>query len=230
MIIGIIPARGGSKGIKNKNIRMLLGKPLIAHSIECGLSCPSIDHLIVSTDNEKIAEISRDFGAEVPFMRPSVLGGDHTPMMEVLKHALDLCEKIYERRISAMVLLDATSPLRTVDDVENCIRIFKEEDCEAVISAVPAKRNPYFNMVVEENGFLRLVLMSEIPITRRQDCPPVYDLNNSIWVFSREVILKKMERLPEKSRIYVMDEASSVDVDREIDFKILEILMGDRNV
>lgn len=225
LTISIIPARGGSKGVKDKNIRPLLGKPLIAYSIECGLSCPSIDHLIVSTDSEKIAEISRRYGAEVPFMRPSELARDDTPMMPVLEHALHNCEKIYNSQIAALVLLDATSPLRTVNDVENCIKIFNDGDCDAVISAVLARRNPYFNMVIIVNGYMRLVIEPKKPITRRQDCPSVYDLNNSIWVFSREAILEK-KRIPEKSKIYLMDEISSADVDREIDFKILEILMG----
>lgn len=229
IILGLIPARGGSKGVKDKNIRPLLGKPLIAYSIECGLSCPSIDHLIVSTDSEKIAEISKRYGAEVPFMRPAELARDDTPMMSVLEHAINEYEALYKLYVDGVVLLDATSPIRTVDDVENCIRIFKNGDCDAVISVVPSKRNPYFNMVISKNGYISIVIESKKPITRRQDCPPVYDLNNSIWVFSKKAILQK-KRIPEKSMMYLMDTKYSVDIDSEIDFKILEFLMKEENV
>lgn len=230
IILGVIPARGGSKGVKDKNIRPLLGKPLIAYSIECGLSCPSIDRLIVSTESERIAGISKNCGVEIPFMRPSELARDDTPMMPVLEHALNECESIYKSHIEGIVLLDATSPMRTVNDVENCIRIFKNGDYDAVISAVPARRNPYFNMVVPENDRIRLVVEPEKQITRRQDCPPVYELNNSIWIFSRKAILEERKRIPEKSTIYLMDESRSVDVDSELDFKILELLMKEKNV
>ncbi len=230
IILGIIPARGGSKGVKDKNIRPLLGKPLIAYSIECGLSCPSVDRLIVSTDSERIADISKRYGAEVPFIRPSELARDDTPMMPVLEHAINECESLYKLPIECIVLLDATSPLRYVVDVENCVKIFKNGDCDAVISVIPSRRNPYFNMVVSENNYIRIAIEPEMPITRRQDCPPVYDLNNSIWVFSRKAILEDKQRIPKRSKLYLMDEFSSVDVDREVDFKILETLMKEQNV
>jgi len=228
--LGLIPARSGSKGVKGKNIRPLLGKPLIAYSIECGLDCPSINHLVVSTDCEKIADVARKYGAEVPFMRPIELAMDNTPMMPVLEHAINSCEEKYQSRITALVLLDATSPMRTTSDVENCIKIFKGGDCDAVISAAPARRNPFFNMVISENGYIKLAIEPEKPITRRQDCPATYDLNNSIWVFSRRAILEDRERIPEKSRLYLMDEDCSVDIDSESDFKVLEILMKEKNV
>ena len=230
MILGLIPARGGSKGVKDKNIRLLLGKPLISYAIECGLSCSSIEHLVVSTDSVQIADIAKEHGAEVPFMRPDELALDNSPMMPVLKHALKACEELYSRKVEAVVLLDATSPLTTPDDVGNAIKLYKSRDCDAVISAVPAKRNPYFNMVVMEDSYARLVIEPEIEMTRRQDCPHVYDLNNAIWIFSRNTILEMKSRLPKKSVLFVMDEGRSVDVDSEIDFKVLEILMKEKNV
>jgi len=230
MILGLIPARGGSKGVKGKNIRPILGKPIISYAIECGLACPLIDHLVVSTDSEKIAEIAKQFGAEVPFIRPSELAQDDSPMMPVLEHALNACESLYEKNIRCIVLLDATSPLTTSHDIERAIKLYESGDYDAVISAVPARRNPYFNMVVRDNGYIRLVLETDKPVTRRQDCPPVYDLNNAIWIFSRRAILEKKSRIPEKSTIYIMDETRSVDVDSEIDLKVLEALMKEKNV
>jgi len=151
-------------------------------------------------------------------------------MMPVLEHALKACEELYSRKVEAVILLDATSPLTTPDDLENAIKLYKSRDCDAVISAVPAKRNPYFNMVVMEDSYARLVIEPEKEVTRRQDCPPVYDLNNAIWIFSRNTILEMKNRLPKKSVLFVMDEGRSVDVDSEIDFKVLEILMKEKNV
>ena len=230
MILGLIPARGGSKGVKDKNIRLLLGKPLISYAIECGLSCSSIEKLVVSTDSVRIADIAKEHGAEVPFIRPAELARDDSPMMPVLAHALKACEELYSRKVEAIVLLDATSPLTTPDDLENAIKLFKSSDCDAVISAVPAKRNPYFNMVVMEDSYARLAIESEKEMTRRQDCPPVYDLNNAIWIFSRNTILEMKSRLPKKSALFVMDEGRSVDLDSETDFKVLEVLMKEKNV
>ena len=228
--LGLIPARGGSKGAKNKNIHPLLGRPMISYAIECGLACPSIDHLVVSTDSKKIADIAKKYGADLPFMRPSELARDKSPMMPVLEHALKVCESFYNAHIECIVLLDATSPLTTPDDIEKSIALFKSGDYDAVISAVPARRNPYFNMVVVENGYARLAIEPETPVTRRQDCPDVYDLNNSIWIFSKKAILEEKNRIPGKSTIYIMDESRSVDVDTETDLKILEVLMKEKNV
>ncbi len=230
IVLGLIPARGGSKGVKNKNIRTVHGKPLIGYAVERGLSCSSICHMIVSTDSSEIAEISKKYGAEVPFMRPPELAKDSTPMMPVLEHALKKCEILYNSNIKCIVLIDATSPLTTTTDLENCINIFEDGDYDAVISASPSKRNPYFNMVIQENGYIKLASEPEVPITRRQDCPPIYDLNNSIWVFSRKAVLEMKSRIPEKSTIYKMDEDRCVDVDSELDLKILEVLMKEKNV
>ncbi len=230
IVLGLIPARGESKGVKDKNIRPILGRPVISYAIECGLSCPSIDHLVVSTDSEKIAGIAKEHRAEVPFMRPRELARNESPMMPVLEHALKACESFYNAYIECIVLLDATSPMTTTDDIEKSVALFKSGDYDAVISAVPARRNPYFNMVVMENGYARLAMEPRKPVTRRQDCPPVYDLNNSIWIFSRKAILEDRDRIPKKSAIYIMDEGSSVDVDSETDLKILEVLMREKNV
>lgn len=230
LIVCVIPARGGSKGIRDKNIRQVLGRPLIAYSIECGLACPSIDHVVVTTDSDRIAEIALKYGAEVPFMRPAGLAGDTTPMMPVLEHALHACEGLYATEIEALVLLSPANPLRTPKDVEKCLEIFRQGPCDAVITAVPARRNPYFNMVVEKGGYARLVIEPEVPIGRRQDCPAVYDLNDSIWVFSRETIVERKDRIPEKSRLYVMGQDSALDVDDELDLEILETIMERRHV
>ena len=228
IVLGVIPARGGSKGVPGKNIRPVHGKPLIAYSIECGLKCPSIDHLIVTTDSQEIADIARKWGADVPFLRPKELAGDTAPMLPVMQHAVIAAEEYYDRRLSTLVLLDPTGPLRVVDDVEGCLKLFRDSDCDAVISGNTAHRSPYFNMVMENDGYVCLVIPTSEAIGRRQDSPPVYDLNTVVWVYSREALMEEAARIPARTLLYVVPPERAIDIDTELDFKILEFLMGER--
>ena len=225
MVLGVIPARGGSKGVPGKNIRPVLGKPLIAYSIECGLQCPSIDHIIVTTDSRKIADLAREWGADVPFARPAELSGDTVPMLPVLQHAVTETEGYYKKTLEILVLLDPTGPLRTVDDVEGSIKLFRDSDCDAVVSGNTARRNPYFNMVMQNNSYVRLVIPASKAIGRRQDSPPVYDLNTVVWVYSRKALMEKA-RIPKRTLLYLVPPERAIDIDAELDFKILEFLMG----
>jgi CMP-N-acetylneuraminic acid synthetase len=228
IILGVIPARGGSKGVPGKNIRPVLGKPLIAYSIECGLKCSSIDRLVVSTDSEEIADIARKLGAEVPFLRPEELAGDTVPMLPVMRHSITSAEEHYGRTVRALVLLDPTGALRTVDDVESCLKLFEDSDCDAVISGNTAHRSPYFNMVIQDTGYVRLVIPTSKPIGRRQDCPVVYDLNTVVWVYSRRALMEEKARIPERTLLYFVPPERAIDVDTELDLKILEFLMDER--
>ena len=222
MILGVIPARGGSTGVPRKNLRLVSGKPLIAHAIENGRACKRIDKLMVSTDSEEIAKVAESAGAWVPFIRPFHLAQNDSPMLAVLEHALLEVELTQRTKISAVVLIDPTAPLRMVQDLDQAIALFERESPDAVISGTPAKRNPYFNMVEENNGFFRLVKKSNTEITRRQDCPKVYDLNTVVWIFSREAIIEIRERIPPKTLVFEVPEARAIDLDTEQDFKRLE--------
>lgn len=224
MILGVIPARGGSAGVPRKNLRLVGGKPLITHAIENGLACKRIDKLMVSTDSEEIAKVAKSAGAWVPFIRPSHLAQNDSPMLPVLEHALLEVELTQRTRIVAVVLIDPTAPLRRVQDLDQAIALFERESPDAVISGAPAKRNPYFNMVEEKDGFFRLVKKSSTEVTRRQDCPKVYDLNTVVWIFSREAIIEIRERIPPKTLVFEVPEARAVDLDTEEDFKHLESL------
>ena len=225
MVLGLIPARGGSKGVPQKNIRLVRGKPLIAWAIECGLASPAIDHLIVSTDSEKIAEIARQWGAEVPFLRPSELAEDTTPMLPVMQHAIVEAEKYYENAVGVLILLDPTAPLRTVDDIENSLRLFRNSDCSAVISGNAARRSPYFNMVVPEDGYVRIAISNRRAIGCRQDSPPVFDLNTVVWIYSRSALMQERSRIPQKTVLYEVPAERAIDLDTELDFKILQSFM-----
>ena len=228
LTIAVVPARAGSKGVKNKNLRPVMGRPLVAHSIECGLACPSVDHVVLSTDGEEIARVGLECGAEAPFLRPAELAEDTSAMLPVMQHAVEACEQLYQKPIDTLVLLHPTSPLRTVEDVEQCISLLRAGDCDAVISARPARRNPYFNMMVQDGQYARLVIRSGERVGRRQDAPSVYDLDTSVWAYSRRALMEERARIPEKTKIYVIPEERSIDLDTEFDFESLEALLAHR--
>lgn len=208
-----------------KNLREVNGKPLIVFAIECGLRVPAIDRLIVSTDSERIARVARQWNAEVPFMRPAELAGDEVPMLPVMQHALREAEKIYRGTVETLVLLDPTAPLRTVDDVDGALALFHRSDCDAVISGNSAHRSPYFNMVVPDRGYMRLAIPSEADVGRRQDSPPVYDLNTVVWIYCRDALMVEQARIPQKTLLYEVPAERAIDLDTELDFRILEAML-----
>lgn len=230
MVLGLIPARGGSKGIKKKNIRHLLGKPLISYTVECARACSFIDKVVVSTDDSEIAEISREFGAEVPFIRPPELAKDDTPMLPVMQHTVETVEAIYRERVNILILLDPTSPLRKVKDIEEALSLFyRDGACQAVVSGCEAHRSPYFNIVRLVDGFVRILMHTDKDIGCRQECPPVYDLDTTVWIYSREAIMDIGKRIPPRTRLYLVPEERSIHIDTELDFMIVEFLMKQSN-
>lgn len=222
MILGLIPARGGSKGVPKKNIRLVAGKPLIAYTIECARKCSSLDRVVVSTDSEEIATIARTYGAEVPFMRPAELASDTAAMVPVLEHAIAEIERRSGEQVEFLVLIDSTAPLRIPEDIEQALTICKQDDCDAVISVNAPHRNPYFNMVKEENGYVRLICEPERLVSRRQDAPPVYDVNTVVWIWRRKALMEDHARIPKRTKLYLVPKERSIDLDTEFDFKFLE--------
>ena len=225
-IIGTICARGGSKGLPKKNIMPLAGKPLIAYTIEVALKWKKMDKLIVSTDNEEIANISKKYGADTPFMRPAELATDDAGKLPVLQHAVKFCEKEYNTRYDAIVDLDPTSPLRKISDLDNALNKFLNSDADVLYSVCRARKSPYFNMVeLDENGYAHLSKPLKNRIVRRQDSPDVYDMNASIYIFKRDFLLTADSIHSGKAVVYVMDDISAFDIDREIDFQFIEFLL-----
>jgi len=223
-ILCVIPARGGSKGLPGKNIKLLAGKPLIAYTIEHALQSPYIDRTIVSTDDQEIADIARQYGAEVPFVRPADLSSDQVATIDVLLHAVQWVEEHEKYDFDILVLLHATTPLRHVDDINACISMLVEAKADNVFSVTEAHRNPYFNMVeVGDDGIPKLVKKGDC-ITR-QSAPKVYDMNASIYVWWKDVLKNEKKIFLKKSRIYIMPKERSVDIDDDFDFKIAEILL-----
>lgn len=222
-ILALIPARGGSKGIKNKNIIELCGKPLISYTIAAAKESSYIDSVIVSTDSEKIAEVAIACGACVPFLRPAELALDTSTTIETVCHAIEWLVK-YEDRYDVLVLLQPTSPLRTQGDIDKALEKFEREGLP-VASVSRAKDSPI--LLRKLTGESQMVSLLGIPSTvRRQDMPPVYRVNGSIYINAISS-LSENTSFNDNACPYVMDESHSVDIDSYLDLEIAKYYMRD---
>jgi N-acylneuraminate cytidylyltransferase len=225
--IAIIPARGGSKGLPGKNVRLLGGLPLIAHSIRFARLCPGIERCIVSTDSEEIAKVARDAEGDVPFLRPSELAGDSTPMLPVLQHAIRQMELLAENRYELVILLQPTSPFRLPEDVSRALQVM-EQDSKAI--GVVAVSEPSFNprvvCVEEMNGYLAWAFDGG-KYARRQDADPVYRINGMLYVWRRDHLMhSSAEQLfAAPHRILIIPEERALDIDTLHDFQVGEALL-----
>lgn len=224
-----ICVRGGSKGVKDKNIRKLLGKPLVAHSIEQAQKSGLFDYVVVSSDSEVILNIAKQWGADAVIRRPEHLAGDHSAKLPAIRHCLLEVEHLLSTEFDIVVDLDATSPLRTVEDIIASVELLEKHDVSNIITGAPSRRSPYFNLVEQnEKGIVSLCKTLEVPVVRRQDAPKCYDMNASIYVWKRQVLLEEETLFQHDTMIYVMPEERSVDIDSELDFRIVEWIMNDR--
>ena len=228
-ILLTIAARGGSKGVKNKNVRNLCGLPLIAHTILQAKRWGKADRIICSTDSKKIASVAKRYGAEVPFIRPTGLATDTAGKLDVLRHALKAVERSSGQKYPVIIDLDATAPIRKMSDIEGAYRLFMNKRPKSVFSVTPCRKNPYFNMVeIKSGGYAALVKKTSSPVKRRQDAPKVYDMNASIYIYDRRYLLNENTKSPvsDKSLVYLMDELSAFDIDNESDIKFIEFLVS----
>jgi len=223
-VLCVIPARGGSKGVPGKNTRLLRGKPLIAYTIAQALASRSADRVIVSTDSIEIADAARDAGAEVPFMRPEHLATDAAGTLEVLLHAMEWVRADEGEPYDIVLLLHATTPLRSIEDIDDAVGLLSES-ADNVVSVTEAYRNPYFNMAeASPDGSIHPA--KEGDFLTRQSAPTVYDLNSSIYVWWWESLLRNPSVFSGRTLPYVMPRERSVDIDDEMDFVLAEALLG----
>jgi len=223
-----ICVRGGSKGVKNKNIRLINGKPLIAYTIEQAKKSGLFEHVVISTDSDEIADVAKKYGGEVFFKRAAELSHDKAAKIPVIRDALLRSEEYYGNKFDYVVDLDATSPLREVDDILKAFELFKTKGYDNLFSVTPSHRSPYFNMIEVVDGKVKLVKPSSF--IRRQDVPETYDMNASIYIWKRDVLLNNDTLFLENTGIYVMPKERSFDIDDEIDFKIVEFLLKEKDV
>lgn len=223
--VATICARGGSVGVPGKNIRPLLGKPLISYTIEQALECEHIDGVYVSTDSPLIAEIAAQAGARVPFLRPAELATAAAPKLPVIRHLVDAIEKA-EGPVLRIVDLDPTSPLRDVSDIRACLELL-DDDTDVIITGYESDKNPYFNMVeARGDGTVALVKPPVEEIAGRQTAPRVFAMNASIYVWHRHTLTDRL--WAGRAKLHVMPRERSVDIDSEIDFKLVELLMREK--
>lgn len=227
VVLCTICARGGSKGVPGKNIRLLHGKPLIAHTIEQALNVKLINKVMVSTDDAKIVDIAKQYGAEVPFIRPAELAIDSVSKIPVLRHVIEYYAKNMNYKPDYIVDLDPTSPLRETADIERCMDLIKSgPDCDSVITGYWSNKNPYFNMVeINKEGFAELSKSIGVEFTSRQNSPAVFAMNASIYVWRTEALMNSNKVISGKVKFFEMPEERSIDIDSEIDFKLVELLL-----
>lgn len=225
-ILAIIPARGGSKSIPQKNIRILVGKPLIAWTIEVALSCPSLDRRIVSTDDQEIAEIARQYSAEVPFLRPPELAQDDTPDLPVYKYALSWLREHEGYHPDIVVWLRPTSPLRTTHDIEAAIRLLIQSDADCVRSVCRVEHHPYWMKRFAGDRLVPFIEgFDERRYYQRQLLPTVYRLNGAVDVTWCKTVMERGLLYSGDVRGYIMPIERSIDLDSELDFALAELLL-----
>jgi CMP-N,N'-diacetyllegionaminic acid synthase len=229
-ILCTICARGGSKGVKNKNIKEINGKALIAYTIEQAKESGLFEHIVISTDSDEIANISEAYGAEVFFRRSAEMASDTAGKLDVIKDAFIKSEEYYNTKFDYLIDLDATAPLRSIEDIRNSFKQFKEENNDNLITAMPSRRSPYFNLIEQDNkGKVYLSKKLDSSIVRRQDAPKSYDMNASIYIWKRDTILNENSIFLKNTGLYVMPEERSIDIDTELDYKFVEFIMKGKN-
>lgn len=224
-VLALICARGGSKGLPGKNVRPLAGKPMVAWSVEAALGSALIARTVVSTDDPAIAEAARAAGAEVPFLRPPELATDGAGLMDVIFHALDTLNETP----SHVVLLQATSPLRTSGDIDSCVRLCLERGADAAATICEADKSPYWMFHLNDDGSIRLVIPRDEVGSRRQDLPPAWVPNGAVYVARTEWLRREGTFWRQGITLgHVMPRERSVDIDSLLDFRIAEMLMAER--
>ena len=229
-ILGVICARGGSTGVPGKNIMPIAGKPLIGWSVETALSEDRITDVIVSTDDEKIADVAQSFGAKKPFMRPDDLATKEAGKFGVWKHALGACEEAYNTKYDFFIDIDCTTPLLDEKDLKGFMDAFlsaqEADDFDGMFTVAPSHRNPYFNLVEEdEQGYLALSKSIETKVESRQKSPKTLDIVAGFYIFKADYIRKGSYLMDGRLRGYEVEPEKSFDIDEPFDAELVSWLM-----
>ncbi|GKX65523.1 cytidylyltransferase domain-containing protein [Inconstantimicrobium mannanitabidum] len=227
-ILAIIPARGGSKGLPRKNVKELDGKPLISYTIEEAKKSKYIDRIVVSTEDEEIAKVSKQFGAQVPCLRPQELAEDYSTSVDCVLHMLKWLKYSENYTPDYVCLLQCTSPLRDSDDIDGAIEKIIEIGMDAVVSICEAEVNPYWTTILNGDK-LEYFLEEGRKITRRQELPKVYRVNGAIYLIETKVFVENKTFEPENLTGFIMNNNRSIDIDNNEDFMLAELLIKQRN-
>lgn len=221
--LAIIPARSGSKGLKDKNIKELNGKPMIAYTIEAAKKSNVFDDIVVSTDSEKYAQISQEYGAWAPFLRPDYLATDEASSIDVILHVLSELEK-RNKYYDYFMLLQPTSPLRNEKHILESIELMVKKSANSIVSVCEVEHSPLWCNTIDETLSLNNFIKEKI-LKRRQDLPTYYRLNGAIYLAEVNYFKKYRSFYKEKSFAYIMPKEQSIDIDSNIDFVLCEILL-----
>lgn len=226
-MIAIIPARGGSKGVPGKNIKLLNGAPLISYTIAAAYESNVFDRVIVSTDSEEIAEVSIKYGAEVPFLRPKSISGDMASSDDAIIHALNYFEE-KAGRVESVCKLQATSPLRDAGHIIEAYKLFSLTDVDFVVSVCECEHSPFWTGVLDETFSLDGFIKEEYKRACRQSFPQYYRLNGAIYMGKTDAVISQKSFLGPNGKAYVMQQEDSIDIDSVLDFRIAEMIMKER--
>lgn len=224
-MLAIIPARGGSKGLTGKNIKTLCGKPLIAYTIEAARAAKSIDRIILSTDDEDIASVCRDYDIEIPFMRPLELAQDDSSAVDVYRYTLDRLNAEGDQAYTDFVVLQPTSPLRTENDIDAAVELYRSRKADSVISVWEAAHPPVWAKKIDTEGVLREYFTDASSILNRQELMTAYMPNGAVFIL-KKALLDKGTYYSDKTFPYLMPAERSVDIDTPLDFEFAEFLLS----
>lgn len=226
-VLGLIPARGGSKGVPGKNIKLLAGRPLIDYTTRAAMAARRLSRVIVSTEDEAIAEAGRRAGIEVPFLRPPELANDSAPMLPVVQHAVRFLEDAGDH-FDAVCLLQPTNPFRKPEDIDACIDLLEERNADAVVAMlpVPTEFNPHWVYEAGDDGWLHLSTGEQSPITRRQELPPAFHREGSIYVTRTRVLMELNSLFGTRLLGYVVTSGLSVNIDTSQDWERAEVIIA----
>ena len=222
--------RKGSQGLKNKNLKRINGKPLMYYTIKQAIKSKIFDHVVVSTDSNKILKYAKSYGAEGWFLRPKKLATNKSSKVAAIKHAFIEAEKFYNKKFEIIIDLDVTSPLREVKDIINSYELFLRKKADVLITGSKSRHNPYFNIIEIINGKVRKVKNIKKNFFRRQEAPKTYDMNASIYIWNRKTLLKSISSAIEKGEkwkiiFYEMPTSRSIDIDSKIDFQLVKLFL-----
>ncbi len=228
VVIAVVPARGGSKGVPRKNLREVGGVPLVGHAVRAGHGAAQLAACLVSTDDAEIAEVARAHGGQVPFMRPAELALDATPTAPVLRHAVEWYEKENGCEVSAVVTLQPTTPLRTSEDVDRAVELFLsgQPEADSLISVCNAGGHHPLTLYFAADGYLDPVLKGLNPTTRRQDFPPVYWRNGAIYITRRDLLFAQARVVSDRPLAYPMPMLRSANIDEPFDLELAELMIA----
>ncbi|TKB77726.1 MAG: acylneuraminate cytidylyltransferase family protein [Nitrospira sp.] len=230
-ILGIIPARAGSKGIRLKNLRLVGGKPLLAYSLEAALAARQLHRVVVSTEDERIAEVARRLGAEVPFLRPSELAGDQVSLIPVARHAMEFYDR-HGWAPDVVVCIQATSPLLSAEDIDRAVELLIDQDCDAVVSVTPIQHHhPFRAMKLDGNQVRPLTEYTNDRYLQKQDRPPAFGFTGGLYV-RRRALLEQWSgqdfALGQDVRALVIEPERAVNIDHELDLMVFEAILRAR--